>query len=261
MVHYTALVPLRDGADALARLLPDLARVLERLILPYEIIAIDDGSREAESVALARVLAAHRHVRLLRFDEPRGTSAALAAGIAAARGELVIAMGSQPPLGPEFIPHLISRLGRWDLAVAEPERTLGQRIRHAVAGARSILRKNRPQDPAAQPLFAARREALVGLPLAPQGSGYLGNLAARGGWRVCRVAIAPGLPPVGRALRPGWFKRLAAAWLARRFEPHLARELAPLAGDPTVTLPPADAPRQRHAPRPAAGSLETKYAK
>jgi hypothetical protein len=261
MVHYTVLVPGRDTADALARLVPQLAAALDRLILPYEIIAIDDASGEPAAGALERQLSENRHLRVLRFDRPRGASAALSAGIAASRGDLVIGICPDTRMAAESIPHMISRLSRWDFVVAKPERTAGQYLRHSLAGVPRILTAERRRDAAQDLFFAARREALVGLALAPGGCRILPELMASRGFRVCRLTIAPGLPPRGEHYRVGWLKRLAAGWLGRRFEPHLARELAPYAARPNPAASAQQIGPSRLALPAAPTAVETKHAK
>ena len=49
MIHYSVLIPQRDAIDAVGRLLPRLEALLDRLILPYEIISVDDASQAAET--------------------------------------------------------------------------------------------------------------------------------------------------------------------------------------------------------------------
>ena len=137
MVRYTVLVPLRHAAEAVARLIPRLEQVLDPLLLPYEIICVNDGSHVAHDPHVANVLAEHDQVRVLSFEERRGTSAVLTAGIAAARGDVLICATPDTTLAIEGIPDLISRLSRWELAVAEPERRLAG---HVCAGAKHDTR-------------------------------------------------------------------------------------------------------------------------
>ena len=124
------------------------------------------------------------------------------------------------------VPHLISRLGRYDFAFAEPERTIGQSLRSGLAGVPRLLMGSHPRGAVGELFFAARRESLTGLPLVTGAIRVLPELVDQHGFRVCRVRIAEGLPPRGARLRPGLLKRLAASWHVRRFEPYLAREQA-----------------------------------
>ena len=250
MVHYTVLIPARDATDAVARLIAQVRVALDRLILPYEILCVDDASTPRQAAALEALLSDQPSLRLLRFDQARGTSAALSAGIAAARGELVIGMQPDSPLSPDCLPHLISRLARHDLAIAEAELTLGEILRGWLKNMPRLLSAIAARDEAAALFFAARRDAMTGLALVPGAFRILPALAIKRGLKVCRMSVAAGMPPRGENYRAGLVQRLIAGWLDRRFEPHLARELAPAAGprsQPAIMR--GDVARPRFAPQ------------
>ena len=65
MIHYSVLIPERDGIERLGRLLPQLCQVLSRLILPFEIVCIDDASR----VAFVQVMTNQRKESAVAFLE------------------------------------------------------------------------------------------------------------------------------------------------------------------------------------------------
>jgi hypothetical protein len=259
MVRYTVIVPLRDATEAVAQLLPRLERVLDRLLLPYEIICVNDGSHVTHDPSIASVLENHARVRVLSFEQRRGTSAALTAGIAAARGDVLVCASPDTTMAIEGIPDLISRLSRYELVVAEPERRLAGHLR---AGVEHMVRVVRAADRGLREelLFAARREALAGMTLPRGGFRLLPELVRRRGMRACRVTLAAGLPPRGEAWRSTWLDRLAAGWIERRFEPHLARERAP--GIPTSRPTVARAERIGAAlARPATPPVEHQHGK
>jgi hypothetical protein len=227
MMHYSVLIPERNSIGAVSRLLPQLCQLLNGLLLPYEIICIDDASEEPAAENLAELLGDYMHLRVLRFDRSRGISAALCAGVLAARGDLVIALGANTRFSLAYIPHLIARLSQTDLVVARPERSLAAEISHPFSRL-AHLAAGSPELLASEDLFwAARREALHGLALPRGAFRALPELVAKRGFRVCQLTLAAGLPPRGATFRPGVVQRMIAGWLDRRFEPHLARELIP----------------------------------
>jgi len=251
MIHYSVLIPERDGIEAVGRLLPNLCQVLSGLLLPYEIICIDDASGGPAHDGLQSLLSDFSPLRVLRFDRPRGTSAALTAGIAAARGDLIIALDAHAAMAGGTLEHLVSRLSRHDLAFAENERTLSAALWKPLAGALGRL-TSRAEQPLAEGLFwAARREAVAGLTLTRGAFRVLPGLVARRGFRVCRVTLAEGLPPHGATFAPGLVERLTIGRLDRHFEPHLARELE--RGAPAIFEPPSvrSVARRRFVPWPA----------
>ena len=245
MVHYSVLVPVPNATNAMTGLLEQLGQVFERLLLPYEIICIDDGSAQP----LADVWHPQTDklpLRVLRFDEPRGASAALTAGIAAARGDLILGLSPAPHIPVDRLPHLISRLSRFDFVVARPREPLIPSLRRGLIGVGRLLR---PARGAARGAFVLCRRAASRSPgcrCRVAALRVLPELVARRGFRVCQLNIAEGMPPRGDRLRSGWLKRITAAWLGRAFEPHLARELArPQQTEHARVVGRADLPRRR----------------
>ncbi len=234
MVHYTAIVSVSDAADPVKRLIAELGDALERLLLPYEIICIDDASPQASPDPFRDWMSERPHLRILRFDRPRGTSAALSAGIAAARGDLILSIDPALPRAAEYVPHLISRLSRYDFVTAEQARTLPQALRDRLARLPRLWAAQRRSHESL--CFATKRPPVAGLALPRGAFRVLPEMVAQRGFRVGRMIVGDGLPPRAVDLRSGFWQRIFARWLGRRFEPHLARELRP---DGTSELLPA----------------------
>ena len=251
MVHYSVLIPERDAAEDVCQRLPQLCQVLDDLLLPYEIICIDDASPQPAAQRLQELLGRYARLRVLRFDEPRGTAAGLTAGLAAATGRILIAMDVRDPHAPLALPQLISRLSRYDLAVTHRQHSLVHDLWQSyLRRTRLLLRSPRLHDRESL-LWATKRAAVQGLTF-PRGSFRLIEaLVARRGQRVCRVTQADGLLPSGVTYRAGLFDRLAAWWLSRRYEPHLASELRRDSDDGGSEIPASVPPRLDVAlPRP-----------
>jgi glycosyltransferase involved in cell wall biosynthesis len=224
MVHYSVLIPQRDAADALRPLLVQLSQVLDGLLLPFEIICIDDASAQPAAGKLEDLVAEYPQVRILRFDEPRGAGAALTAGLAASGGDLVIALGAGMGAAVRHIPQLIARLSQHDLVIARRERTLLEEVRQGAARLPRLITRQAQLQPCEELFWAARRQAVCGLTLAQGAFRILARIVARRGFRVCDLVLADGLPPRGTSYRPSVVDRLAGLWLDRSFEPHLASE-------------------------------------
>ncbi len=112
--RISVIVPVCNEQDTVA----DLCAALERVISePYEVIFIDDGSGDD---TWARLRGIHRPglVRLLRFRRNFGKTAALMAGFAASRGEIVFTMDGDLQDDPAEIPRFLSKLEEgYDLVV------------------------------------------------------------------------------------------------------------------------------------------------
>lgn len=98
-----------DEADNLPRLHERLTAVLSALGEPYEIILVDDGSRDATPAVLAELAAADSHLRYLRLSRNFGQQAALSAGLERARGAAVITLDADLQHPPEQIVELVAQ--------------------------------------------------------------------------------------------------------------------------------------------------------
>jgi len=78
---------------------------------PYELIFIDDGSRDGTFEALARCHAADDRVRVIQFRRNFGQTAAFAAGFAHARGRLIATSDGDLQNDPRDLPVMIDKLG------------------------------------------------------------------------------------------------------------------------------------------------------
>jgi glycosyltransferase involved in cell wall biosynthesis len=109
--EISLIIPLLNEQDSLRELHASLTTVLCKFGREYEIILIDDGSRD-QSAAIIEELHAQddQHVKLIQFRMNYGKSAALAAGFSAAAGEYIITMDADLQDEPEEIPRLIAKL-------------------------------------------------------------------------------------------------------------------------------------------------------
>jgi glycosyltransferase involved in cell wall biosynthesis len=108
----TAVLPAFNEEEALPRTVAELATALDRVAPDWEIVIVDDGSRDGTAAAcdrLEREMAGR--FRFVRFPENRGYGAALAAGISASRKDLVFFTDSDGQFDPAQIGLLVERLG------------------------------------------------------------------------------------------------------------------------------------------------------
>ncbi|MFO1265799.1 MAG: glycosyltransferase family 2 protein [Rubrivivax sp.] len=101
----SCVVPCRDEAANLARLVPRLAQVLAGCTRAFEIIVVDDGSRDGTALQLERE---HRaELVVLQLSRNFGKEAALTAGLEAARGEVVVMIDADLQHPPELIARFV----------------------------------------------------------------------------------------------------------------------------------------------------------
>ena len=105
----SVVVPLYNECGSLAALHRRLGAVLDRLpVADSEIVFIDDGSRDATFAELAALRAGDRRLRAIRFARNFGKEAAMAAGLRAARGDVVVLMDGDLQHPPELIADMLA---------------------------------------------------------------------------------------------------------------------------------------------------------
>jgi undecaprenyl-phosphate 4-deoxy-4-formamido-L-arabinose transferase len=83
---------------------------LEPLARPFELIYVDDGSTDGTFAAVERLHAGDPRVRAVRFKRNFGQHPAMHAGLARARGEIVLTMDGDLQNPPEDIPKLVEAI-------------------------------------------------------------------------------------------------------------------------------------------------------
>src|SRR6185295_1472183 len=114
-LEVSVLIPVIDEAGTVEELAQRVAAVLEREGRSFEIIFIDDGSRDGTP---ARVRAARERdprVKLVRLRRNFGKAAALSAGFDHSIGRIVITMDGDLQDDPDEIPRFLSTLEEQDL--------------------------------------------------------------------------------------------------------------------------------------------------
>jgi glycosyltransferase involved in cell wall biosynthesis len=107
----SVVIPLFNEEPNLEELKARLDRVLPVVADRYELVFVDDGSRDGSAKLLKEFHARDpRHTRVVRFRRNFGKSAALAAGFDAARYDVIFTMDADLQDQPEEIPKLLARL-------------------------------------------------------------------------------------------------------------------------------------------------------
>jgi len=102
------VVPVFEEADTIPELYKRATTSLEKLGRPYELIFVDDGSADGTWNEIERLRAADERIRAVRFKRNFGQHPAMHAGLARARGEIVVTMDGDLQNAPEDIPKLVA---------------------------------------------------------------------------------------------------------------------------------------------------------
>jgi len=108
-MRLSVVTPVFNEERSIPIFLERLSAVLSTLG-EYEIIAVDDGSRDGSFGALCAVVAQDPRVKVIRLATNFGQTAALAAGIEAARGRVVVLIDSDLENDPADIPYIIQSI-------------------------------------------------------------------------------------------------------------------------------------------------------
>jgi glycosyltransferase involved in cell wall biosynthesis len=189
MIQHTVLIPQRNAHQRVAGLLPRLESVLGEMSGTYEVIVIDDGSPPPAQQSLRQLQSLHPCLRLLRLDRRAGSGAALTAGIAAARGQVIVAIDLHGRYSLDDVPRLIQRLSRADAVFGYRRAGYAARALRAVLQLpRRLARGLLVRDPRCL-FWAARHEALEGLELSGGRYRLLPEIVALSGYRVGQLHV------------------------------------------------------------------------
>lgn len=151
MTELSVIVPLRESADGLRTLHERLAASLDRLEVSYEMIFVDDGSRDGSSEIAFGLARGDDRVRAVRMGRRFGEEAAIRTGLARSNGRWAAVMDGDLQDAPEDLPRLYEAACQgYDIAMARHRqnsgtrgRVLASRARRAIAGALA----HQPIDP------------------------------------------------------------------------------------------------------------------
>lgn len=108
---YSVVIPLFDDGDILPELHRRVSAVIQSLGETYEIIYVDDGSRDQTFSVLAEIYKSDpAHVKGVRLLRNFGQHPAVTAGFEQAAGEIVVTLDSDLQNPPEEIPKLLAKL-------------------------------------------------------------------------------------------------------------------------------------------------------
>jgi glycosyltransferase involved in cell wall biosynthesis len=183
----SVVVPLFNEEENVPILQGELMAALSGL--DYEIIFVDDGSIDAT----AKRIAAHPRVRVLQFERNAGQSAAMYAGLHAARGAIAVLIDGDLQNDPTDIPKLIAEIERGaDLVCgyrAQRKDTAVKRITSRIANfVRSRFTKDGVRDTGCT-LKAMKRECIATLVPFKGMHRFIPALVKGAGYRLVEVPV------------------------------------------------------------------------
>ena len=109
-IDVSVLIPVLDEEEGIEHCNSELTRVLEAAGLSYELIYIDDGSRDRSLALLKSFVRPDGRVVVLQLRRNQGQQKALWLGLQRVRGEVVVTYDSDLQFVPECIPDLVAKV-------------------------------------------------------------------------------------------------------------------------------------------------------
>jgi len=190
----SVVIPVYNEEENLPPLWAELRAALEALRLSFEVIFVDDGSRDRSAEIVRGFREADPRVRLVRLKINAGETAATDAGFKAAAGRLVVTMDADLQNDPADLPALLAPLDRWDATTGwRVDRGAGdtwvRRLSSRIANrVRNAISDESIQDSGCT-FRAFRRECLRELVLYRGFHRFIPTLLRMRGYRVLEVPV------------------------------------------------------------------------
>ena len=130
------MIPIYNDEEVIPELLRRLTAVVESIVSDYEIILVDDGSRDRSWEIMREERAKREYLRIARLSRNFGQQNSIAAGLSLTTKELIVLMDSDLQDRPEDIPVLIDALladSEATMAIAQWEQRQDSRMKIAVS--------------------------------------------------------------------------------------------------------------------------------
>jgi dolichol-phosphate mannosyltransferase len=238
--ELSVVVPAFNEEENVVALVEEIAQAL-RGRMPFEMLFVDDHSRDGTLAALRAACARFPELRVLHHARQSGQSTAVRNGVKAARAAWIATLDGDGQNDPADIPKLVAARSSADARVKcfagwrvnRRDDALKRFSSKVANGVRSrILRDATPDTGCGLKLF--ERAAFLELPYFDHMHRFLPALFQRDGWQVLSVPVNH-RPRTRGVSKYGMWNRLwvgiidlrGVGWLIRRSRPTVVDEVAP----------------------------------
>lgn len=191
-MKLSVILPVKDERENIAPLLAELAEVLTQFS-GAEVIAVDDGSTDGTTQELQSLASKYSFLKVVVLARNFGQTAAIAAGMDHATGDVIIPMDADGQNDPQDIPKLLTKLDEgYDIVSGWRKQRKDPFVRSFFSKfANGMLRRVSGQDihDYGCTLKAYRRSAVEHLHLYGDMHRFLPAYAAQYGARVCEIPV------------------------------------------------------------------------
>ena len=193
-MDLSVVVPLYNEAENFAALHEELTLVLGELGLDWEVVYVDDGSRDETYDLAAKAAKDDARVVVVRFRRNFGQTAAMSAGFDFSRGKVVVTMDGDRQNDPHDIPKLLHKLTEgYDIAAGwrfnRQDTYISRKLPSKLAnGLISLTTKVKLHDYGCT-LKAFRREVIKNIRLYGEMHRFIPAIASWMGVRIAEVKV------------------------------------------------------------------------
>lgn len=109
--EMSIIVPTRNEAECVEKTLGKICEALEKGGIGYEILVMDDNSRDGTKEKVAKIAARNPKVRLINREEPYGFGYSIRDGLRMAKGRYSVIMMADLSDDPALLPKIKERMG------------------------------------------------------------------------------------------------------------------------------------------------------
>ncbi|MFA6308028.1 MAG: glycosyltransferase family 2 protein [Patescibacteria group bacterium] len=109
-MKISIVLPIYNEEENVNILYNKLTEVLKRIGVEYEILCVNDGSKDKSFDILKNIAEHDKKVKVINFKNNFGQTAAMSAGIKASQGDLIIPMDADLQNDPEDIPRFLEKI-------------------------------------------------------------------------------------------------------------------------------------------------------
>ncbi len=226
MPQLSVVIPVFDERENLPPLMEELRAALAAVDRSHEILLIDDGSTDGSGEWIDAEARRDPSVIAIRLERNSGQSAALAVGIARARGDVVVTLDADLQNDPADLPRVLAALDGADVVSGIRQRRQDSWVRLVSSRIANRIRRAWLGDPVTDigcSFKAYRRPALEGLPMFNGVHRFLPALCVMRGSRLVEVPLThrprrAGVSKYGvtNRLGRGFYDLIGVRWLRAR---------------------------------------------
>jgi glycosyltransferase involved in cell wall biosynthesis len=201
---YSIVVPFHNEEENVTTLYDRLKDVMEHVGEPFELVFVDDGSRDRTYRLLEEIAAVDSRVLVVKLRRNFGQTSALAAGFDHSQGEFILAMDGDLQHDPEEIPNFLAKLEEgYDVVSGwrsqRGDNFLLRRIPSSIANKLMATLSGVNIHDFGTTYKAYRREVIHNIPLYGEMHRFIPALASWYGASICEIPISNPAREFGRS--------------------------------------------------------------